>query len=550
MAWSATGRLPQSEGRTAIGTEAVFRVKTTNRTSEGAAPGHARGEAGSAGHAGDTTTPEPDDSTGGSGSRPPDVLALVVIWCPQEPARVGEVLMVPARVRGGGGEGTFGRGGAEAESPATRLVLARDRPGRLVPSAPVSFAQMSRTQLAVRADGAERLLIENRGRLRLYHNGASADRAEVVPGDVLRLGRQMSFVCVRRPAWIDAMPVGSGYAAPDFGSPDAQGITGESPAAWRLRREIAYVAARPGHVLVVGASGVGKELVARALHALSGRARKRLVSRSAVTFPETLIDAELFGNARGFPNPGMPERPGLVGEADGGTLFLDEIGSVPVALQAHLLRVLDGGEYQRLGDAAVRRADLRLVAATNRPEGIKHDVAARFSFRIDVPDLDARREDIPLLARQLVRLAREQEREAVGPTRARAEPDSKPGPDAGDDDGAETTDTGLSCDLVERLVQRRYLGNVRELRAILWRCLQRSPGRKIEWAGDDAGGAGARAGGAPGTDPRELSPEQIQSCIDRENGVLERVWRELGLSSRFVLHRLIQRHGLTVKRGA
>src|SRR5207244_827185 len=83
---------------------------------------------------------------------------------------------------------------------------------------------------------------------------------------------------------------------------------------------------------------------------------EKLLARNAATFPEALVDAELFGNVRDYPNPGMPERPGLIGASDGGILFLDEIGELPHALQAHLLRVLDGGEYQRLGESRSRRA--------------------------------------------------------------------------------------------------------------------------------------------------------------------------------------------------
>src|SRR5262249_46286359 len=151
-----------------------------------------------------------------------------------------------------------------------------------------------------------------------------------------------------------------------FGRADADGFVGESPAAWDLRDRLAFIGPQAGHVLLVGESGVGKELAARALHARSRRSRRPLVSRNAATLPEALIDAELFGHARDYPNAGMPERAGLVGEADGGTLFLDEIGELPEARQAHLLRLLDGGEYQRLGDPRVRRADVRFIAATNR----------------------------------------------------------------------------------------------------------------------------------------------------------------------------------------
>ena len=127
----------------------------------------------------------------------------------------------------------------------------------------------------------------------------------------------------------------------------------------------------------------------------------------SATLPAGLIDAELFGNVANYPNAGMAERPGLIGEADGSTLFLDEIGELPDALQTHLLRVLDdGGEYQRLGDARRRHADLRLIAATNRPvRQLKHDLAARLRLRVHLPGLNERPEDVPLLARFLLQRA-------------------------------------------------------------------------------------------------------------------------------------------------
>ena len=148
---------------------------------------------------------------------------------------------------------------------------------------------------------------------------------------------------------------GASSAAPnaefvhEFGAADRHGIVGESPAAWELRGRVAFSAGRDAHVLITGPSGTGKELVARAIHESSARHTRSLVARNASTFPSTLIDAELFGNLANYPN------------ADAGTPRADRAGrfarlcsstrlaSWPADLQAHLLRVLDSGEYQRLG---------------------------------------------------------------------------------------------------------------------------------------------------------------------------------------------------------
>src|SRR6185436_8690780 len=139
--------------------------------------------------------------------------------------------------------------------------------------------------------------------------------------------------CVRRRAWVHSL--GSRAPSMPFGTADPHGMVGESPVAWEFRRQIAFVAPRPDHVLIVGESGTGKELAARAVHALSPRNASAFVARNAATFPEGLVDAELFGHAKNYPNAGMPERPGLIAGAASATLFLDEIAELSPTLQTH-----------------------------------------------------------------------------------------------------------------------------------------------------------------------------------------------------------------------
>jgi DNA-binding NtrC family response regulator len=281
------------------------------------------------------------------------------------------------------------------------------------------------------------------------------DSALLAAGDAVELRGHYVLLFTMRPATLE---VGCAVAHP-FGERDAHGILGESPAAWALRDAIAFAAKSTLHVLLRGQSGTGKELAARAIHELSARARRRLVARNAATFPPTLIDAELFGNVKNFPNPGVPDREGLVGEAHGGTLFLDEVGELHEEMQAHLLRLLDsGGEYHRLGESKARHADIRLIAATNRPAlVIKHDLLARITLVIELPSLDERREDIPLLARHLVlRAARENPVIAERFVRRVA---------GGRDEA------NLDAALVVALLRHSYTTNVRELDKLLWRSM-------------------------------------------------------------------------------
>jgi transcriptional regulator with PAS, ATPase and Fis domain len=181
-----------------------------------------------------------------------------------------------------------------------------------------------------------------------------------------------------------------------------------SRAASDLRHAIARAAAAPFPVLVEGESGSGKELVARAIHALGPRRDQRFCAINCAALPDELIESELFGHARGAFTGAANPRMGLFEEAHLGTLLLDEVGELSARAQAKLLRVLQEGEIRRVGENAARRVDARVVAATNRSlatevDGgrFRRDLLYRLDvIRIVVPPLRARVEDVAVLARQ------------------------------------------------------------------------------------------------------------------------------------------------------
>ncbi|MCB9699842.1 MAG: sigma 54-interacting transcriptional regulator [Alphaproteobacteria bacterium] len=450
-------------------------------------------------------------------------LALALVAYPSEPARVGEVALL-----GDAGDAVLGRHGT--------LDWVQQRPGATRRRGSLTDPQLSRQQVRLVGDRG-RWTFDNLGKLPLFLNGHPVAKGPLEPGDVLQIADRVLLYVTQRPPELPG-EVGARHR---FGEADAQGVVGESLAAWSLRERLAFLARRDQHVLVLGESGTGKELVARALHALSGRSGRALVSRNAATIPESLADAELFGNLAGYPNPGMPARPGLVGEADGGVLFLDEFGELPLEQQARLLRVMDAGEYTRLGDARPRTSDLRLVAATNRdPESLKHDVLARFPLRVQVPPLHQRREDIPLIALHTLRAIASDDAEIAQRYF----------------DGGATGTPRVSMELMRRLVVHPYHTHVRELASMLWQAITSSVGDRLEVppegflvttpAPDRASQAAGTAPSGP-IDPLSLDPEVVQQALDRHHGRQDPVWRELGLASRHVLARFVKKHGLRVR---
>ena len=174
---------------------------------------------------------------------------------------------------------------------------------------------------------------------------------------------------------------------------------------------IGRVAPTDANVLLVGESGVGKEVMANRIHRLSCRADRPMIRLNCAAFPANLIEGELFGYVKGAFTGAVNDFPGMIAQAQGGTLFLDEIAEMPVELQTRFLRALQEREFRHLGSTRVLMADFRLIAATNRPvaaalrEGsLRHDLYYRINtFQIEIPPLRERKEDIPSLVTTFVK---------------------------------------------------------------------------------------------------------------------------------------------------
>jgi len=187
-------------------------------------------------------------------------------------------------------------------------------------------------------------------------------------------------------------------------------IVGVSTAIRQIEEQIEQVASTAATVLILGESGTGKELVAREIHRRSDRSDRPMIRVNCASVPKELYESEFFGHVKGAFTGAVKDRQGRFAAADGGTLFLDEVGEIPLDLQSKLLRVLQEGQYERVGEDRTRTVDVRIVAATNRL--LARDVqAGRFRedlfyrlnvFPLEVPPLRERREDVPLLAEQFL----------------------------------------------------------------------------------------------------------------------------------------------------
>lgn len=221
-------------------------------------------------------------------------------------------------------------------------------------------------------------------------------------------------------------------------------IIGSSPVMIRLRQELELVARSDFTVLITGETGVGKELVARAIHAASARRAQPLIHVNCAALPETLAESELFGHVRGAFTGATADRPGKFEVADGGTLFLDEIGEVTPGLQVRLLRVLQERQYEPLGSTRSEEADVRVIAASNRDlaalverGAFRQDLYYRVKvMKLELPPLRRRPEDVPLLVQHFIGLFNAVQNKQV---------------------------SGISADALGVLVAHDFPGNVREL---------------------------------------------------------------------------------------
>jgi DNA-binding NtrC family response regulator len=300
-------------------------------------------------------------------------------------------------------------------------------------------------------------------------------------------------------------------------------LIAQAPSMQPVLQIIERVGPSDANVLIMGENGSGKGLIAQALHAVSARAARPMVTINAGGVSEGVFESELFGHVKGAFTDAKQDRVGRFELADGSTLFLDEIANVPLSQQQKLLRVLETGEFERLGSSKTRKVDVRLISATNAD--LKAEVAAgRFrqdvlfrlnTIEIHLPPLRDRREDIPPLARHFLQMHVHRYRKSL---------------------------TGFDPAAMEALVDHQWPGNVRELDHVVERAVLMAQGNVIRVAD-----LGLRTDGDATGRLEEMSLEEVEAFLIRKAmaryGNVSHAAKALGLS-RSALYRRLERYRL------
>jgi DNA-binding NtrC family response regulator len=301
-------------------------------------------------------------------------------------------------------------------------------------------------------------------------------------------------------------------------------LIAQSPAMRPVIEMISRVAPSDANVLITGENGTGKSLIAQAIHALSQRAARTMITVNMGGLSETLFESELFGHVKGAFTDAKADRAGRFELADESTLFLDEIANIPLAQQAKLLRVIEAGDFERVGSSKTLHANVRIISATNA--NLENEVAAsRFrqdllfrlnTIQIALPALRERREDIMPLANSFLRQHGERYRKQI---------------------------SGFDEPARERLLQHSFPGNVRELDHIVERAVLMTQDREIR-----AADLGLMSGAAEARNLEDMSLEEVEAflikkALARNDGNARKAAEALGLS-RSAFYRRLQQYGL------
>jgi DNA-binding NtrC family response regulator len=303
-----------------------------------------------------------------------------------------------------------------------------------------------------------------------------------------------------------------------------QRFVGESAPMVELKRVAHGIALRQSTVMILGETGTGKEMLARYIHENSLRAAKPFIPVDCSSLSDTLFESELFGHVKGAFTGAMRDSLGFIRAADGGTLFLDEIANVPMNLQPKLLRVLETGDFERVGSSRTRRVNVRIVSATNANLGeevasgrFRQDLLFRLNtIEIQLPPLRDRREDIPALASHFLRQHAQRYRKTL---------------------------TGFEPPAMQALLDHPWPGNIRELDHAVERGVLMAQGAVIR-----LGELGLRIDRDQTSRIEDMSLEEVEGflikkAMARFDGNVSQAAKALGLS-RSALYRRLQRYGL------